>query len=66
MNISISDDVSDVILEEGYNPKYGARPLRKTIQRLIENPLADNYLMGKYKEGSNINVYVCDKKIIID
>ena len=66
MDISISEDVSDVILEQGYNPKYGARPLRKTIQKLIENPLADNYLMGKYKEGSNIKIYVHDNKIVVD
>lgn len=56
MTISISEAVLDHILETGYDVKYGARPLRRTIQRLIEDELSEAYLMGKYKAGSNIEV----------
>ena len=66
MTVSIEKGVHDIILEQGYDTKYGARPLRKTIQKLIENPLSDNYLKGVYKEGSNIKIHVKNGKIVID
>lgn len=66
MTVLIEPEVHDIILERGYNAKYGARPLRKTIQKLIENPLSDNYLRGIYKEGSNVNIYAKDGEIIVD
>ena len=66
MTVTISEEAKEIILKQGYDSKYGARPLRKTIQKLIENPLTDNYLKGKYKEGSTINVYADGDKIIVD
>jgi ATP-dependent Clp protease ATP-binding subunit ClpA len=58
MTVSISEAVIDYILEKGYDAKYGARPLRRTIQRLIEDELSEAYLMGKYKSGSRIEVVI--------
>ncbi len=58
MSVSISEAVIDYILEKGYDVKYGARPLRRTIQRLIEDELSEAYLMGKYKSGSRIEVVI--------
>jgi len=56
MTISVSEAVKDYILEVGYDSKYGARPLRRTIQKYIEDELSEAYLKGKYKTGSNIEV----------
>ena len=47
LNFVITDAAKDYLAQKGYDPKYGARPLRKTIQRLIEDPLSDQLLSGK-------------------
>jgi len=54
LELVISDGVKDRLVEEGFDPVYGARPLKRTIQRLIENPLASELLKGKFPEGSEI------------
>ncbi|MCX8131125.1 MAG: ATP-dependent Clp protease ATP-binding subunit [Clostridia bacterium] len=64
MKISISEGVKEYILEKGYDVKYGARPLRRTIQRYIEDELTDLFLKGVYKEGSNITVE-CENGMIV-
>jgi ATP-dependent Clp protease ATP-binding subunit ClpA len=64
MNISFSDEVKKFILEKGYDPKYGARPLRRTIQKYIEDELTDLYLKGVYKEGSTIEVDVENGSVV--
>jgi ATP-dependent Clp protease ATP-binding subunit ClpE len=54
INIEFTEAVIDYILNIGYDQKYGARPLRRTIQKYIEDELTDRYLKGEYKEGSHI------------
>lgn len=54
IKIEMTDAVQDYILKIGYDQKYGARPLRRTIQKYIEDELTDRYLKGEYKEGSTI------------
>lgn len=56
MVLSISDEVREFILNKGYSEKYGARPLRRAIQKYIEDELAEAYLNGTFKEGSHINI----------
>lgn len=63
MTIEIEEPVIDFILQKGYDPKYGARPLRRMIQKHIEDELADMYIRGICKEGSNIVVYVEGEEI---
>jgi ATP-dependent Clp protease ATP-binding subunit ClpA len=65
MTIEVSDDVREFILKEGYDEKYGARPLRRTIQRHIEDEIAEMYLQKKFKEGSNIKVDLCEEKVVL-
>ena len=45
-----------VLAERGYDPVFGARPLKRTIQRMIENPLAVEVLAGRFHEGDTIVV----------
>jgi len=56
IDIMVSRKAKDVLVEKGYSPKYGARPLRKKIQQYIEDELAERYLKGEISEGSVISV----------
>lgn len=64
--IEISEDVKDFIFSNGYDKKYGARPLRRTIQKYIEDELAEFYIKGIYKEGSKVRIYIQDEKIAFE
>jgi ATP-dependent Clp protease ATP-binding subunit ClpB len=54
--ISLSDAAKAAIVEEGYDPIYGARPLKRTIQRRILDPLALRVLEGTFAEGDHVVV----------
>lgn len=56
MTLEVSQAAKDYILDKGYDSKYGARPLRRTIQRYIEDIISEMYLKGKCSEGSCIKV----------
>ncbi|SHK03876.1 ATP-dependent Clp protease ATP-binding subunit [Paramaledivibacter caminithermalis] len=66
MIIEVSDEVKDFILKEGYDEKYGARPLRRTIQKYIEDEIAEKYLQKKFKEGANIKVDLIEGDIVLN
>ena len=53
VKIHVADDVKAKILEKGYKPKYGARPLRRAIQSMLEDKLSDFMLSGKIPEGDS-------------
>ena len=50
----MSDEAKEFLATEGYDKEFGARPLRRSIQRLLEDPLSEELLQGKYKAGSTI------------
>jgi len=54
--LRITDAAKALISEEGYDPAYGARPLKRAIQRLVQNPLAIEVLEGRFEEGDTIVV----------
>ncbi len=56
VNIELSQAAIDALVEEGYDPVYGARPLKRVIQKRIENPLAQRILAGDFPPGSTIQV----------
>ncbi len=65
MNILISDKAKDFLVNKGYDQKYGARPLRRAIQRYIEDEIAELYLKNEFKKGHTINVDVENETIAI-
>lgn len=65
INIKVSEEVKDYILEKGYDIKFGARPLRRTIQRLIEDELSEKYIKGELTENSTVEFDMEDSKIKI-
>jgi ATP-dependent Clp protease ATP-binding subunit ClpB len=56
LTLDVTPDARKRIAEEGYDPAYGARPLKRAIQRLIQNPLALEILEGRFQEGDRIIV----------
>jgi ATP-dependent Clp protease ATP-binding subunit ClpC len=54
VSLQLTDDAKDLLVQEGYDPTMGARPLRRAIQRLIEDKLADEVLGGNLPEGATI------------
>lgn len=56
IRLRVNDDVKDLLAEEGYDPAYGARPLRRTITRRIEDPLTDHLLRGDLEGKSVVEI----------
>ena len=65
MTVNVTQGAKDVILEKGYDPKYGARPLKRAIVTLVEDKLAKLSLNNELTEGSQITVDGKDKDITI-
>jgi len=62
----ITKGAKSIILAQGYDPKYGARPLRRTLERLVENKISELILKGELTEGGTINVKSTKNELIID
>jgi ATP-dependent Clp protease ATP-binding subunit ClpC len=58
--LTVTERFKDLLVQEGYNPSYGARPLRRAIMRLLEDSLAEEILTGKVREGASVQVDVDD------
>jgi ATP-dependent Clp protease ATP-binding subunit ClpB len=54
LELDLSDDAMQLLSERGYDPQYGARPLKRVIQRMVQDPLAIRILEGEFPEGSKI------------
>ena len=65
-SFAISDDALDLLGEAGFDPVYGARPLKRAIQNEIENPLAQKILSGQYASGDLIEVDVSDGRFTFE
>jgi ATP-dependent Clp protease ATP-binding subunit ClpB len=63
IRIHLSDEARDRLADAGFDPVYGARPLKRAIQQQIENPLAAEILQGKFKPGDVIEVGVDDDRL---
>jgi ATP-dependent Clp protease ATP-binding subunit ClpC len=61
LSIELSDKAKSWLVKEGYDPVYGARPLRRAIERYVENPLSSKLLGGEFKEGDTVKVDLGDK-----
>ncbi|MCB0193257.1 MAG: ATP-dependent Clp protease ATP-binding subunit [Anaerolineae bacterium] len=63
--LTITDEAKDFLAEQGYDPDFGARPLRRVIQSLIEDALSEGILAGDFKFGDTIQADVEDNKIVL-
>ncbi len=58
LELVLSDGAKGFLAEKGYDPELGARPLRRAIQRMLEDPLSERVLLGDFKAGTTIVVDV--------
>ena len=58
INLVLSDKAKDFLVEKGYDPDYGARPMRRAVERYLEDPLAEEILKGSLLDNLRINVIV--------
>ena len=65
ITLSVSNAFKERLVEEGYNPAYGARPLRRAVMRLLEDSLAEEVLSGRIKDGDSAEVDVEDGKVVV-
>lgn len=64
ITLQLDDKVIEFLIKKGYDASFGARPLRRTIQREIEDSLAEEILRGKFKKGGKIKVLLKDEKVV--
>ncbi len=62
IKLSVTEAFKERLVEEGYNPSYGARPLRRAVMRLLEDSLAEEVLSGRIKDGDKALVDIDDNK----
>ena len=65
ITLSVTESFQDRLVEEGYNPSYGARPLRRAVMRLLEDSLAEEFLNGTIKEGDHALVDIDEQKKVV-
>ncbi len=66
LKLTVTDEAKAWLCEKGYNPKYGARPLRRVIARYVEDALAALYIRGELKDGDNIFVTVEENELKVE
>jgi len=66
LDLELSDAAKEQLVEAGWDPTYGARPLKRAIQRLVENPLALRLLEGEFGEGDTVRVDVDDGELVFE
>jgi ATP-dependent Clp protease ATP-binding subunit ClpB len=66
LEIEVTDRAKEYLAREGFDPLYGARPLKRAIQRLVQDPLAQRLLEGEYQEGARVRVDVAGGEIVLE
>jgi ATP-dependent Clp protease ATP-binding subunit ClpB len=66
IELEVTDAAKELLAEEGWDPAYGARPLKRAIQRLVENPLALELLEGRFGEGDTVRVNAADGELVFE
>jgi ATP-dependent Clp protease ATP-binding subunit ClpC len=66
ITLTVSDAAKDFLGKKGYDPDFGARPLRRTIQSLVEDPLSERLLRGDFQQGDTVCVDCSEDKIVME
>ena len=66
ITLTANEEALDKLAEQGFDPVYGARPLRRTIQAIIEDGVAEMMLDGRLKKGDKVEARVSDGKIVLE
>src|SRR6059036_1444164 len=63
VHIEMQQSAKEFLIEKGYDPQYGARPMRRAVERFLEDPLAEELLRGNVKPGDHVDVIAADGKL---
>ncbi|NLN21817.1 MAG: ATP-dependent Clp protease ATP-binding subunit ClpC, partial [Syntrophomonadaceae bacterium] len=63
LHLEFTQEAKEFLVKEGYDPTFGARPLRRVIQRMVEDELSEELLAGRFKSGDEILVDVGENKL---
>jgi ATP-dependent Clp protease ATP-binding subunit ClpC len=63
VHIELQQSAKEFLIEKGYDPQYGARPMRRAVERFLEDPLAEELLRGNVKAGDKVEVVAGDGKL---
>jgi ATP-dependent Clp protease ATP-binding subunit ClpB len=66
LSLELTDEAKEIVAEAGWDPTYGARPLKRALQRLVENPLAMRLLEGDFTEGDTVRVDAQDGELVFE
>jgi len=66
MDLDITKEAKELLIDKGFDPVFGARPLKRTIQRFLEDPLASEIISKKFKEGSKIKVMRKNEELVFE
>ncbi len=66
LRLELTDEAKELVAEAGWDPTYGARPLKRALQRLVENPLALRLLEGEFAEGDTVRVDAQDGELVFE
>jgi ATP-dependent Clp protease ATP-binding subunit ClpC len=64
ITITLDDGAKDFLIEKGYDPQYGARPMRRAVERHLEDPMAEEILRGNLKSGDTAQVSAENGKLV--
>jgi ATP-dependent Clp protease ATP-binding subunit ClpA len=66
IKITVSDEALDYLVDKGFDPKMGARPLQRVIDQEIKRPLSKQILFGSLKNGGSVNIDFKDGDLVLD
>ena len=66
LGLELTDEAKELVAEAGWDPTYGARPLKRALQRLVENPLALRLLEGEFAEGDTVRADARDGELVFE
>jgi ATP-dependent Clp protease ATP-binding subunit ClpB len=66
LTLELTDAAKEVLADAGWDPTYGARPLKRALQRLVENPLAQRLLEGEFAEGDTIRIDAQNGELVFE
>jgi ATP-dependent Clp protease ATP-binding subunit ClpB len=66
ITLEVAPEAKELLIEKGFDPVFGARPLKRTIQRFLEDPLAQEIISKKFKEGSVVKVLRKNQELIFE
>ena len=66
IDLEITEDAKELLATRGFNPVYGARPLKRVIRQMVENPLSKEILKQKFLRGDRLKIDVKDDELVFE